>query len=110
MKGVDYMKKSFNAVLYSIRGDHVVSMEGELTMQYEGLGPTTTFRSYKDDARKYRFSDRPGVVQSGILWLYKRDDELARKLLIEHEELQIRKLHKQIDQHKQIIEKIKNEL
>lgn len=104
------MLKKFDAVLYSIRGDHVVSMEGEVVIRNDDLGPSTRFRSYKDDTYKYRFSEEPGVVRSGILWLHSKDDKLAHKLLIEHEELQIQKLHKQIENHKRMIEKLKDEL
>lgn len=101
--------KKFDGVVYSIRGDHVEVLEGIIIIT-DAYSRCTTFHSYDNKIHKYDLSEEQGVVKNGILWLYLRDDDVARKLLIDHEELQILKLAKRIDECKNIVKKIKREL
>lgn len=39
----------------------------------------------------------PGVVHHGVVWLQERDDDKARELFIEHEELAIQELKEKIE-------------
>lgn len=52
-------------------------------------------------------SNNPGVIHHSVLWLPIRDDKLARKLFIEHEEDAIQALKDNIEQRKLNIKQIK---
>lgn len=52
-----------------------------------------------------------GVIQHGVtIWLTERNDELVRKIYIEHKEDKISNLLKNIDKEKEEIEKLKEGL
>lgn len=53
--------------------------------------------------------DKIGVLRQGgpSLWLFERDDELAKKIFIEYEEKCIKKLQQDIDKRRELIEVIK---
>ena len=52
-------------------------------------------------------SRNPGEVYNSVVWLIERDDEHAKNLFIEYEELVLEELKEKIEKHEQAIEKLK---
>ena len=48
-------------------------------------------------------------IYNAVVWLSEQDDELAKRILIEYEEIQIEKLQEKIDNHRNKIRILKGE-
>lgn len=94
-----------------INTGYVYSMWSGRLIAYKGTAYTSIHEGmanfYTESDKKIQCSTEPGTIYNAVIWLTERDDELAKKLLIDYEEKQISKLQEKIDNHRHKIKTIK---
>lgn len=82
--------------VYSMWSGRLVMYRGTAyTSIHEGLANFIT-----ESGKRLQCSVEPNVVYNAIVWLVERDDEFAKRILIDYEEKQISKLQEKIDNHR----------
>lgn len=93
--------------LYSIGDEGLLFLEGYIDHKRRYYGGNRL--PFCIDGRfKSMCGRKSGYMYNGHVWLPERDDELARKILMEYENARIKDLERQIESHKKKI-KILNE-
>ena len=88
---------------YTLRNGKITVYEGEVT-RYMGRYDRVCLSNGDNVLIPKSF----GVIQHGVtIWLTKRDDDLARRMFIEHRESRLAKLLESIDNERKIIETLK---
>jgi len=82
-----------NAYLYSLWSGEFKVYEGDV---YESIYGDIR-GAFKTGLKKFRCSNKPVVVYNSTVWLPNRNDNFAKTILIEHENAEIDKLRKKID-------------
>lgn len=94
-----------NVYLYSVWSGEFKCFEGRLIQS-----PIWDNRAVFENRTKVLVcSNECGVMHKGLFWFTDRDDELARRMFIDYEELQIEKLQEKIGNHLIKIKMIKGE-
>lgn len=78
----------------------------EFSSYWRGHGRFIYYRHQKEKYVLCGFKE--GVISNRVVWLTKRDDDLARKLFIEYEEGRISELEDEIKRRKQNIQALKD--
>ena len=97
--------------LYSRYKDRLNVYYGTITpLNYGGRRDYARFE-YVNGQKEKRLQCwyKPGVIYYGTVWLYERDDELARKLFLEYEKNCIKELEERITRHWRCIETLTNQ-
>ena len=94
-----------NGFLYSLWNGRFMVYEGCVTPSVfdDNLG------NFKTRTKTINCNIKPKVVYNAVVWLSTRNDELAKQILIEYEEVQIIKLQFKIDNHLTKIKVLKEE-
>lgn len=94
---------------YSIRYGVFTVKEGIIRRHNPNMSYHYPYVEFKYGRLMIPKMDEVGMVRSGgpSLWLFERNDELAKKLFIEYEEGYIENLQKDIDKRKELIGVIK---
>lgn len=100
------MSDSQKVYLYSIGDEGLSVLEGYIDHRKRYYNNRLPFRI--DGHFKLMCGRKSGSMYNGHVWLPERDDESARKILMEYENARIKDLERQIENHKKKI-KILNE-
>ena len=97
---------SYHAYLYSLWNDQFTVTEGTVVIF---CGNRRAHAKFECDARREYITvdPAPSKISKAKLWLHERDDELARRLLIEYHEECIADLKKKLTGHEQKLDILK---
>lgn len=91
-----------NAYLYSLKNGILSLYRGDV-WKYEEMYRTSKYAKFVGRGKKVRCLFLSGQVYNGLVWLDKRDDYLAKRLMIESEERMIREYSKKVRNHQSYI-------
>lgn len=108
--GVGYLYSVWNGKLKEYKG--TITYFAELRENIY-IQPERTFFEIFDArgiiVKKYQCASKEGEIHNKVVWLYESNRRKAAEILIEYEKQQIAKLQMQIENHKELIELLKNE-
>lgn len=97
--------------LYSLWNGRFMCYEGEIFITKHPLplpnGRADTAAFASATKQYHQISTKPGIVHNATVWFPEKNDESAKKLLIEYEEKSIALLQEKIDNHRHKINILK---